>query len=64
MAVSVAVAPAQIVGEFTVTVGLAFTVTTDVVVPVHPEAVPVTVYVVFAPGVTVIGFVDAPVLQL
>ena len=42
-AVNVAVVPAQIEGLFTVTLGVAFTVTTDVAVPVHPPVVPVTV---------------------
>jgi hypothetical protein len=42
-AVSVAVAPEQIVGEFTVTVGIAFTVTVEIAVLLHPADVPVTV---------------------
>ena len=52
-AVSVAEAPAQIVGEFTVTTGFGLTVTVDVVVPVHPDNVPVIVYTVVAVGVAV-----------
>jgi ribosomal protein L9 len=44
VAVSVAVCPAQMVGEFTVTARLFATVTVDVAVAVHPAAeVPVTV---------------------
>ena len=35
--------PEQILGELTVTVGFALTVTTAVTVPVHPAEVPVTV---------------------
>jgi hypothetical protein len=42
-AVSVADAPAQIVGELTVTVGFGPMVTVAVAVPEHPEVVPVTV---------------------
>jgi hypothetical protein len=58
------VAPAQIVGELTVTVGKGVTVTVDTAVFVHPDWVPVTVYVVVEAGETEIGFVLAPVLQL
>ena len=43
VAVKLAVVPAQIVGEFTPTVGVAFTVTVDTAVPVQPAVVPVTV---------------------
>ena len=45
--------PIQIVGEFTVTVGLGVTVTTEVTVPVQPPAVPVIVYVVVVAGFAV-----------
>ena len=41
--VKVAVLPAQMVGEFTVTTGNGFTVTVATAVPVHPPVVPVTV---------------------
>ena len=41
--VKVVEAPLQIVGEFTVTVGVGFTVTTEVTVPVQPAVVPVIV---------------------
>ena len=43
VAVKVAVCPEHIVGEFTPTVGLGFTVTVATAVPVHPFVVPVTV---------------------
>jgi hypothetical protein len=43
LAVKVAVAPLQIVGEFTVTVGKGLTVTVATAVPVQPVVVPVTV---------------------
>jgi hypothetical protein len=42
-AVSVAVPPAQIVGEFTVTVGIGFTVIVPTAVDEQPDVVPVTV---------------------
>jgi hypothetical protein len=45
LAVKVAVFPAHIVGEFTVTVGMGFTVNAEVFVPEQPLVVPVTVYV-------------------
>lgn len=45
LAVSVAVAPEQTVAELTVTVGIGLTVNTEVLLPEHPEVVPVTVYV-------------------
>jgi hypothetical protein len=60
-AVSEALWPLHIVGEFTVTVGSAFTVTVAIAVPVQPEVFPVTVYEVVVPGETLIGFVVAPV---
>ncbi len=46
--------PEQIVGAEgeTLTVGFGFTVTVTDVVPVHPNDVPVTVYVVVEPGLT------------
>ena len=43
LAVSVAVCPLHILGEFTVTIGLGFTVTVATAVPVQPFVVPVTV---------------------
>ncbi|MEZ5054693.1 MAG: hypothetical protein R2807_08060 [Chitinophagales bacterium] len=44
LAVNVAVAPVQIVGELTVTVGFGFTVTVVVAVSLHPLAAsPITV---------------------
>jgi len=52
-AVSVAVLPEQIEGEFTVTVGVGLTVKTEVLLPEHPLVVPVTVYVVELPGFAV-----------
>jgi hypothetical protein len=63
VAVKVAVAPAQIVGELTVgkTAGLIVTVATAV--DVHVNEVPVTVYEVVAAGVTFIGLATAPVLH-
>lgn len=48
-----AVAPLQMVGELTVTVGTAVTVTVDTAVPEQPPVVPVTVYVVVVAGVAV-----------
>ena len=62
-AVSVAICPAQIVGLFTVIVGIGLTVTTEVVEPVHPDVVPDTVYVVVDPGETLMGLVVAPVFH-
>jgi hypothetical protein len=47
-----------------VTVGNGFTVTLTVAVPVHPELVPVTVYVVVLVGDTVMLAVVLPVFQL
>jgi hypothetical protein len=58
------VAPLQIVGEFTVTVGKGLTVTVATAVPVQPVVVPVTVYDVVLVGLTVIGLVVCPLLQL
>jgi hypothetical protein len=43
LAVIVAVAPLQIVGDVTVTVGNGVTVTVETAVPEHPPVVPVTV---------------------
>jgi hypothetical protein len=63
LAVSVAEVPLQIVGLFTVTFKLGFIPTVAIAVPVHPNVVPVTVYVVVTTGLTVIGFVAAPVLH-
>ena len=50
-------APLQIVAGVAVgvTTGLGLTDTVTVAEPVHPEAVPVTVYVVVDPGVTETG---------
>ena len=52
--------PLQIVARVAVgvTTGLRLTVTVTVADPVHPEAVPVTVYVVVEPGVTETGVPD------
>ena len=41
--VNVAVAPAQMVGEFTIVTGIGLTVTVATAVPVHPPDVAVTV---------------------
>jgi hypothetical protein len=60
-AVKVAVCVGQIVGELTVVTGRGLTVTVDIADEVHPKEVPVTVYDVVAAGVTLIGFVTAPV---
>jgi hypothetical protein len=43
LAINVAVCPAQIVGEFTLTFGKEFTVTTATADPVQPPVLPVTV---------------------
>ena len=43
LAVNVALAPLQIVDEFTLTVGIAFTVTVEVLAAEQPFVVPVTV---------------------
>ncbi len=66
-AVKLAVCPAQIVGELTVKASEAATVTVETAVPVHPELVPVTVYVAVLAGdaVAVEAPVDvAPALQV
>jgi hypothetical protein len=64
LAVKVASAPKQIVGELTVIVAAGLTVTVATAVPVHPAAsVPVTVYEVVEVGLTEIGLVVAPVFQ-
>ena len=52
-AVSVAANPSQIMEELTVITGIGLTVTTDVAVFEHPEAIPVTVYVVVVEGLAV-----------
>jgi len=62
-AVNVAASPGQIVGELTVVTGRGLTVTVAIAVDVHPKEVPVTVYDVVVAGVTLIGFVTAPVDQ-
>jgi len=67
LAVKLAVVDGQIVGELTVTVGNGFTVTVATAVPVQPDVVPVTVYVVVVPGVALAVFVPvdvAPALQV
>ena len=53
--------PVQIVGEFTATFGVAFTVTVDTAVPVQPCVVPVTVYVVVVVNA---GVVTAAILPM
>lgn len=66
-AVNVAVAPAQIVGEVTVTVGNGFTVTNATAVLLQPADVPVTVYEVVTDGDADAVFtpvVEAPALQV
>jgi hypothetical protein len=60
-AIKLAVNVGQIAGELTVVTGRGFTVTVDIADEVHPKEVPVTVYDVVAAGVTLIGFVTAPV---
>jgi hypothetical protein len=47
------VAPGQIVAGFTTTVGVGSTVRTEVLDPVQPAAVPVTVYVTLEEGLAV-----------
>lgn len=61
LAVSPAEAPAQIVAELAVTVGVGFTVTRQVFVPTQLPVVPVTVYVVVTVGLAV---TLAPVVAL
>jgi hypothetical protein len=64
LAVSVADPPEHIEGEFTVTVGVEFTVIEATALPEQPAALlPVTVYEVLAVGETTIGFVVDPLLQ-
>jgi len=58
------VAPAQIVTELTVGTTAALKLTVATAVDVQPKEVPVTVYEVVVAGVTVIGFVTSPVLQV
>ena len=60
-AVKVAVPPAQMVAELTVIVGDGFTVTVAIAVSEQPDVVPITVYDVTVNGVSVSGFVVAPV---
>ena len=60
VAVSVADCPAQIVAEFTVTVGAVFTVTVAVAVFVHPPNEYVTVQLVVIAGLTVMLCVVCP----
>jgi hypothetical protein len=63
-AVSVADCPEQVAAEFTVIVGVAFTLTVATAVFVQPEALdPITVYDVFEVGETIIGLVVEPLLQ-
>jgi hypothetical protein len=64
LAVKIASAPEQTVGEFTEITGSGFMVTVATAVPVHPAAsVPVTVYEVVLVGVTVNGLELAPVFH-
>jgi hypothetical protein len=63
-AVKVAVAPAQMVGEFTIGAAVGLTVTVATAEDVQPNEVPVTVYEVVAAGETEIGLVTSPVLQV
>ena len=63
VAVKFAVPPGQIVAEFTFIVKAEPTVTVAMSVPVQPAFVAVTVNDVVVAGVTVIGFVVAPLLQ-
>ena len=63
VAVRVAAPPGQIVVEFTFIVKAEPTVTDAMSVPVQPAFVAVTVYEVVAAGVTLIGFVVAPLVQ-
>lgn len=60
-AVRLAFVPEHIVVELTLTVGVAFTVTVDDVMELHPFAVPVIVYTVVPPGEAV---TEAPVVPL
>jgi hypothetical protein len=63
--VNVAVCPAQMVGELTVTTGKGFTVMVFTAVLVHPlTLVPVTVYVVVTVGEIKIDEPMAPVFQV
>jgi hypothetical protein len=59
-AVKVAVLPAHIVGEFTVTVGVGLTVTVVVLTPEQTPVVPVTVYTVVAVGLAVTLVPEVP----
>jgi hypothetical protein len=64
LAVKIASAPEQTVGELTEIIGSGFMVTVATAVPVQPAAfVPVTVYEVVERGVTVIGLELAPVFH-
>ena len=63
LAINVAVVPEQIVDEFTVTVGKGVTETFAIPVLVQPDAVPVTVYVVFNEGEAVNVLEVVPVLH-
>jgi hypothetical protein len=57
LAIKLAVCPTQIVGEFTVTLGLGLTVIVDIAVFLQPfTSVPVTVYDVFEFKIGVVGF--------
>lgn len=64
VAVNVAVCPAQIAGELTVTVGVAFTVTVAVFIAEQVPFDPVTVYTVVEGGETLVVDVFAPVLHV
>lgn len=64
LALSVVGFPEQIEAELTFTVGVALTVTVEVLALVQPAVVPVTVYTVVPDGVTLILVDVAPVFQL
>lgn len=59
LAVSVVDCAEQMLGLFTLTVGLSLTVTVATAVAVHPLVVPVTVYVVVVVNTGVLGLATA-----
>jgi hypothetical protein len=61
--VSVAELPAQMLAEFTVTVGFGFTVTVEVFATLQMPVVPVTVYTVVTMGAGLMIAVDCPLLH-
>ena len=63
LAFKVAVLPEQITAEFTLTVGLALTLTVATAVLEQPAVVPVTVYVVVADGEIISGLLVLPVFH-